>query len=151
TGSRPLWPRGRSVSSESGGAAMRASSARSRHRRGARRLWPVVTLVVVGVAVVVATSRRRRLDRVASRDAGPELDTTRGPGSVAAPEDAPPVWLAGPAGNLYVRDGPADGSGAGGVPVLFVHALAGNGGQWALQLDHLRGRRRAVALDLRGH
>jgi pimeloyl-ACP methyl ester carboxylesterase len=30
-------------------------------------------------------------------------------------------------------------------------SLAGNGGQWALQLDHLRRRRRAVALDFRGH
>jgi pimeloyl-ACP methyl ester carboxylesterase len=35
--------------------------------------------------------------------------------------------------------------------VLFVHGLAGNGGQWALQLDHLRRWRRALALDLRGH
>src|SRR5829696_1882628 len=40
---------------------------------------------------------------------------------------------------------------AGATPVLFLHSLAGNGGQWALQLDHLRRHRRAVALDLRGH
>jgi len=39
----------------------------------------------------------------------------------------------------------------GALPVLFLHSLAGNGGQWALQLDHLRRRRRAVSLDLRGH
>jgi pimeloyl-ACP methyl ester carboxylesterase len=59
------------------------------------------------------------------------------------------VWIAGPAGNLLVRDGgPEDAS---GLPVLFVHSLGGNGGQWALQLDHLRRTRRAVALDLRGH
>jgi pimeloyl-ACP methyl ester carboxylesterase len=75
-----------------------------------------------------------------------------------------PTWIAGPAGNLYVRDtwGGRDGAaeasrraGAGGwgprLPVLFVHSLAGNGGQWALQLDHLRRSRRAVAVDLRGH
>src|SRR4029077_423900 len=57
------------------------------------------------------------------------------------------VWVAGPAGNLYVRDG---GEGEE-VPIVFLHSLAGNGGQWALQLDHLRHRRRAVAIDLRGH
>jgi pimeloyl-ACP methyl ester carboxylesterase len=47
---------------------------------------------------------------------------------------------------LYLDDG-----GAGGVPVLFVHSLAGNTGQWAPQLAHLRPERRAVALDIRGH
>jgi len=68
------------------------------------------------------------------------------------------VWLAGPAGNLFVRDGGDTGgtgdtgdAGSAALPVLFVHSLAGNGGQWALQLDHLRRHRRAVALDLRGH
>jgi pimeloyl-ACP methyl ester carboxylesterase len=70
-----------------------------------------------------------------------------------APEPAPPEsvsgWIAGPAGNLHVRDGgPAE---TGALPVLLLHSLAGNGGQWALQLDHLRRRRRAVALDFRGH
>jgi pimeloyl-ACP methyl ester carboxylesterase len=63
--------------------------------------------------------------------------------------DSPPVWVAGPAGNLFVRD-----CGEGGreqPPVVFVHSLGGNGGQWALQIDHLRPHRRAVALDLRGH
>lgn len=68
------------------------------------------------------------------------------------PEPAPPEsvsgWIAGPAGNLHVRDGGSMETGA--LPVLFLHSLAGNGGQWALQLDHLR-RRRAIALDFRGH
>jgi pimeloyl-ACP methyl ester carboxylesterase len=59
------------------------------------------------------------------------------------------VWVAGPAGNLYVRDGGDSRSGA--LPVVLVHSLAGNGGQWALQLDHLRRHRRAVSIDLRGH
>lgn len=69
------------------------------------------------------------------------------------PEPAPPEsvsgWIAGPAGNLHVRDGGAMETAA--LPVLFLHSLAGNGGQWSLQLDHLRRRRRAVALDFRGH
>jgi len=59
------------------------------------------------------------------------------------------LWIAGPSGNLYVRAG---GALAGGrLPVLFVHSLGGNGGQWALQLDHLQRHRRALAVDLRGH
>jgi pimeloyl-ACP methyl ester carboxylesterase len=54
--------------------------------------------------------------------------------------------LAGPAGALAVDDG-----GRGGLPVVFVHSLAGNSTHWAAQLQHLRPSRRAVALDLRGH
>ncbi len=69
------------------------------------------------------------------------------------------LWIDGPAGRLYVRDGGDGGDvgndGNGGndndLPILFVHGLGGNGGQWVLQLDHLRPTRRAVALDLRGH
>ncbi|MBU8895409.1 alpha/beta hydrolase [Corallococcus sp. H22C18031201] len=54
--------------------------------------------------------------------------------------------MQGPVGALYVDDG-----GKGGVPVVFVHASAGNTGHWAAQLAHLRRRQRAIALDLRGH
>lgn len=54
--------------------------------------------------------------------------------------------MQGPAGVLYVDDG-----GRGGLPVVFVHASAGNTAQWAAQLAHLRPHRRALALDLRGH
>ncbi|PYO41308.1 MAG: alpha/beta hydrolase [Gemmatimonadetes bacterium] len=54
----------------------------------------------------------------------------------------------GPAGTLYVDDG---GESRDEDPVVFVHSLAGNATQWAAQLAHLRPRRRAVALDLRGH
>jgi pimeloyl-ACP methyl ester carboxylesterase len=54
--------------------------------------------------------------------------------------------LAGPTGALHVDDG-----GAGGLPVIFVHAFAGDAAQWSAQLQHLRRTRRAVALDLRGH
>jgi pimeloyl-ACP methyl ester carboxylesterase len=41
--------------------------------------------------------------------------------------------------------------GSGGIPVLFVHSLAGNAEHWLRQLEHLHRERRAVALDLRGH
>ncbi|RKH13209.1 alpha/beta fold hydrolase [Corallococcus praedator] len=55
--------------------------------------------------------------------------------------------MKGVAGALYVDDG-----GAGtGTPVVFVHSLAGDTEQWSRQLEHVRARRRAVALDLRGH
>jgi pimeloyl-ACP methyl ester carboxylesterase len=57
-----------------------------------------------------------------------------------------PVRITGPAGALAIDDG-----GRGGLPVVFVHSLAGNSNQWAAQLQHLRPSRRAVALDLRGH
>lgn len=54
--------------------------------------------------------------------------------------------IMGPAGRLHVDDG-----GAGGVPVVFIHSFAGSAANWTEQLEHLRGKRRAVAFDLRGH
>jgi pimeloyl-ACP methyl ester carboxylesterase len=53
----------------------------------------------------------------------------------------------GPEGKLAVDDAGEDEA----QPVLLVHSLAGNAGQWSAQLDHLRQSRRATALDLRGH
>ena len=47
---------------------------------------------------------------------------------------------------IFIDDG-----GAGSMPVVFVHSLAGNTQQWSAQLSHFRTTRRAVALDLRGH
>lgn len=44
-----------------------------------------------------------------------------------------------------------DDGGSGGLPVIFVHSLAGNTSHWSAQLEHLRKERRAVALDIRGH
>ena len=52
----------------------------------------------------------------------------------------------GPVGALAVDDG-----GSGGLPVVFVHSLAGNSAHWAVQLAHLRRTRRAIAFDARGH
>ena len=54
--------------------------------------------------------------------------------------------IMGPAGGLHVDDG-----GSGGLPVVFIHSFAGSAEHWTGQLEHLRSRRRAVALDLRGH
>ena len=69
-------------------------------------------------------------------------------GQASKPSVAPPSirWAKGSAGKLRVDDG-----GAGGLPVLFVHGLAGSKAVWSAQLDHLRPSRRAVTLDLRGH
>ena len=53
--------------------------------------------------------------------------------------------IAGPAGKLAVDDG------GGGPAVVFLHSLAGNTGQWAGQLEHVRKWGRGVGLDLRGH
>lgn len=47
---------------------------------------------------------------------------------------------------LFIDDG-----GAGGVPVVFLHSLAGNRGQWAAQLAPVRAMRRGIAVDWRGH
>ncbi len=48
--------------------------------------------------------------------------------------------------NIFIDDG-----GAGELPIVFIHSLAGNTQQWAAQLGHLRKTQRAIALDLRGH
>jgi pimeloyl-ACP methyl ester carboxylesterase len=53
----------------------------------------------------------------------------------------------GPAGAIYVDDG----GGKEGIPVVFLHAFAGDSMHWSAQLDHLRHHRRALALDFRGH
>ncbi len=55
-------------------------------------------------------------------------------------------WIAGTAGRLRVSDG-----GKGGVPVVFLHGLGSDREAWRAQLDHVRGGRRAIAYDQRGH
>jgi pimeloyl-ACP methyl ester carboxylesterase len=106
-------------------------------------------LLTLGVATALLTRGRRR--EIFADFAPPQ----RGKGE-PEPQDAVPevegeaLWLAGPAGNLYVRDG-GEEEHPEALPILFLHSLAGNGGQWALQLDHVRRHRRAVALDFRGH
>ncbi|MGZ5196076.1 MAG: alpha/beta fold hydrolase [Ramlibacter sp.] len=56
------------------------------------------------------------------------------------------MMIDSPAGQLYVDDG-----GHAGLPVLLVHSFAGSTAHWKSQLSHLRQRRRAIAMDLRGH
>lgn len=48
--------------------------------------------------------------------------------------------------NLFIDDG-----GKGGLPIVFLHSLAGNTTQWSAQLCHSRQNRRALAIDLPGH
>ncbi len=48
--------------------------------------------------------------------------------------------------SIFIDDG-----GAGFLPVVFIHSLAGNTQQWSAQLNHIRTGNRAIALDLRGH
>lgn len=119
-----------------------------RRRRSRSLLWLLLGLIGIGAAATVLTARRRTLfeDWEPRRPAGPPPEP---PDDRETAPDGEALWIAGPAGNLYVRDG--GGQGEGDLPILFLHSLAGNGGQWALQLDHLRRHRRAVALDLRGH
>jgi pimeloyl-ACP methyl ester carboxylesterase len=108
-----------------------------------------LSLISLGLTAALVAGWQRGLPD------GEETEPDRRRGTGPEPEDEAPeaegesLWLAGPAGNLYIRDGGLGHPEA--LPVLFLHSLAGNGGQWALQLDHLRRHRRAVALDFRGH
>jgi pimeloyl-ACP methyl ester carboxylesterase len=45
----------------------------------------------------------------------------------------------------------ADDGGIGELAILFIHGLGGNTSQWKSQLEHLRRKWRALAVDLRGH
>ncbi len=103
----------------------------------------------LGLISLLAAAGRREIfedfepEPARRRDPEPEDDAT--------PEvEGEALWLCGPAGNLYIRDGGADEH-PEALPILFLHSLGGNGGQWALQLDHVRRHRRGVALDFRGH
>src|SRR3954466_15863199 len=105
-------------------------------------LWTLLGLLPLGLAAVLLARKRPR-EVFADFEPEPQDD--------AVPEvEGEALWIAGPAGNLYIRDGGEDEH-PEALPILFLHSLAGNGGQWALQLDHVRRRRRGVALDFRGH
>ena len=127
----------------------RSSYPRPRRSRGL--LWSLLGLLTLGLAAVLLA--RKRPGEIFA-DFAPEPRRGRPepePQDDAAPEvEGEALWIAGPAGNLYIRDGGEDEH-PEALPILFLHSLAGNGGQWALQLDHVRRRRRGVALDFRGH
>ncbi|WP_437693724.1 alpha/beta fold hydrolase [Sorangium sp. So ce176] len=65
----------------------------------------------------------------------------------------PSHTVAGPAGALHIVDHPAAGDGTAGeaLPLVLVHGMVGHVGFWEAPLAHLAGRRRALAIDLRGH
>ena len=55
----------------------------------------------------------------------------------------------GSAGRInYVDEGPKTST---LTPVMFVHSFAGSASHWDSQIEHLRAKRRVVAIDLRGH
>jgi pimeloyl-ACP methyl ester carboxylesterase len=58
----------------------------------------------------------------------------------------PLLRVPGPEGYLQVDDG-----GFEGLPIVFVHSIAGTVADWSAQLAHLRPQRRAIAMELRGH
>ena len=54
--------------------------------------------------------------------------------------------------DLFVDDGGESPATAPATPpIVFLHSAAGNTTHFAKQLSHLRGHRRAIALDFRGH
>lgn len=132
------------------------SERRRRHERhgrhGRRRrlpiprpVWALLGLAALGVAATVLSSRRIE----PLRDWDDLLDDDEPDPRRRSPYPSTPLWVDGPAGDLFVDDG-GDGDRAG-LPVLFVHGLGGTSAHWRAQLDALRPQRRALALDLRGH
>ncbi len=120
-----------------------------RPRRSSGLLWILLSLLTLGLTALLAMGRREMLEDL--EDLAPEPSRRRKPEDDAVPEvEGETLWLSGPAGNLYIRDGGAEEH-PEALPILFLHSLGGNGGQWALQLDHVRRHRRGVALDFRGH
>src|SRR3954470_9717172 len=122
-----------------------------RRRRGF--LWTLLGLLTLGALAALFASRRPVFPEDEElpprrRGGGPEPEPPEPEPAREVPGES--LWIAGPAGNLYIRDGGGEEH-PDTLPILFLHSLAGNGGQWALQLDHLRRRRRGVALDFRGH
>jgi len=64
-----------------------------------------------------------------------------------APASAPrTLVIQRPAGAIVAEE-----SGAGGLPVLFVHGLGGDSHVWDEQVARLRPQRRVITLDLPGH
>ena len=64
----------------------------------------------------------------------------------------PTFMIPGPSGPLHVVDLREESpSPSGSLPIVFVHGMVGHTGFWNAALAACADRRRAVALDLRGH
>ena len=64
----------------------------------------------------------------------------------------PTFSIPGPAGNIHVVDLREESpEPSGSLPIVFVHGMVGHTGFWNAALSACADRRRAVALDLRGH
>ena len=64
----------------------------------------------------------------------------------------PTFTISGPAGPLHVVDLREESpSPSGSLPIVFVHGMVGHIGFWNSALAACADRRRAIALDLRGH
>lgn len=111
-----------------------------------RRRWrPVWTLLgLSGLGIFLTWLSSRRIDPMV--DWAELLGGEEVPPRAREPFPSTPVVVRGAAGPLHVDDG-----GSGGLPVLLVHGLGGSCRHWRDQLSHLRRKRRALALDLRGH
>jgi esterase len=125
-------------------------SSQPRRRRPRGLLWTLLGLFGLGLLATTLLAGRKRSFPELGPEPEPEPLQEDFPEPDFTPRETLGQWIPGPAGNLYVRDEDGDVH-PEALPVLFIHSLAGNGGQWALQLDHLHRHRRAVAIDLRGH
>ena len=64
----------------------------------------------------------------------------------------PTFTIPGKAGRLYVVDLREESpTPSGAIPIVFVHGMVGHAGFWNAALAACADRRRAIALDLRGH
>src|SRR3954454_3886576 len=105
---------------------LRRSSDRRRRRPGGL-LWTLLGLLTLGVLTTILASRRPVFPDFPEdaepepRRGGPDPEREPEPASTtAAPSES--LWIAGPGGNLYIRDGGEPGP---ALPVLLLHSLAG--------------------------
>lgn len=110
---------------------------------------------MVGQGVRGQSYTRRMSREILRRLLGLILCLSAGAWPALAQVPSSALHAAGPAqgfvDNHGVRIHDEDGGSGPGLPVIFVHGLAGDLEMWRSQLNHLHTGRRALALDLRGH